>query len=317
MKREGFKANITTKNTVIAGLVKHGLLKEALQVCLSMEQEGLIGDIVTWNSLLSGLLYHGHNKEALILFSFVLKTNLKPTVPSFVAILKTCSEPTSLCDGQRFHSHIIESKLESDLTIVSALLDMYSNCRCIEHAFTVFNRIKAHNVFTWSTLIAGLVHNNYCKRALKVFASMQRAGCKPNNVTFVSVLSACCHAGLVDEGYSYFMLMYECQGMLPTLEHFNCLVELFSSCGYLWEAEHILLSIPFQHNIVGWTSLLRNCGKHKEILIARNSLDRALAIDCRHAALYITMSNIYNEIGMTEDAQEMLSAKKLLELQKL
>ncbi|KAI5081506.1 hypothetical protein GOP47_0004689 [Adiantum capillus-veneris] len=315
MKREGIKPNIMTWNSVIAGHAQCGLTREALQLFDAMQKEGLMPDIITWNTLLGGLSHYGESEEALKLFYQMLKTDLKPSVATFLGTLKASSKTASLFDGHSFHSFIVENKLESDLMITAALVDMYANCRCLEQAFSVFKRVQAHNVFTWTAMIAGLVHNNKYKGALDFFTIMQREGCKPNAVTFVGILSACCGAGLVDEGYSYFALMQQHYGILPTLEHYNCLVELFGAMGYLLEAKHMLLSIPFEHNIIGWTSLLSNCRQHKDMPIARKCLERALAIDAKHAALYVIMAEIYRDAGMMEDAKQMVSMKRLVDLQ--
>ncbi|MCO5583055.1 hypothetical protein L7F22_036962 [Adiantum nelumboides] len=315
MRQEGIKPNIMTWNTLIAGHSRCGHSGEALKLFDSMQQEGLMPDIVTWNSLLGGLSHHGESEEVLKVFYQMLKTDLKPSVATFLATLKACSKTASLFDGHNFHSYILENKLESDLLITASLVDMYANCRCLDHAFSVFKRVQAHNVFTWTALIAGLVHNNGYQRALDFFTIMQREGCKPNEVTFVSVFSACCGAGLVDEGYSYFTLMQHYYGISPTLEHYNCLVEMFGATGFLLEAKHMLLSIPFDYNIIGWTSLLSNCRTHKDIPIARKCLEIALAINAKHATLYVIMSDIYNDAGMTEYAEQMLSLKRLVDSQ--
>lgn len=138
---------------------------------------------------------------------------------------------------------------------------------------------------------------------------MQQEGFTPNEVTFVSILSACCHLSLVDAGYHHFKLMQEHNGIKPMLEHYNCMIDLLGGAGRLSEAQQLLQTMPFQFNIVGLTCLFNHCRRHGDVNIGRQCFDQAVTMDSKHASWYIMMSNIYSDAGMWEDATKILELR--------
>lgn len=158
---------------------------------------------------------------------------------------------------------------------------------------------------TWNAIIAGYAQQNNYTMALQYFHDMQREGVKPNDITFVSLLSACSHTGLVSEGCRHFKCMREDQGIVPVLDHYNSLVDILGRAGYLNKAEDLLNSVPFQPNIVGWTCLLGHCRTHVDVDVGRRCFTRIMAADNRHAAGYMLMSKTFSHVGMQADADKI------------
>lgn len=153
-------------------------------------------------------------------------------------------------------------------------------------------------------MISGFVqHNNY-KLALQCFKNMQQKGLKPDAVTFVCVLSACCHLGLRNEGCHHFKLMID-HGIVPVHEHYNCMVDLLGRTGYLTDAKDLLQTMPFQPNAGAWMSLLSHCRTHGNLELGRLSFQNVMAVDGRDSTGYVLMTNIYAHADMAKDAHEV------------
>lgn len=166
-------------------------------------------------------------------------------------------------------------------------------------------RLVKQDGVTWSTLTEGYAQNSDYMSAFQCFSGMQRAGFKPDATTFLCLLSACSHLGLVNEGCLHFQSMREHYGIAPTLEHYNSMVDLFGHAGYLNEAEDLLETIPFQHNLVGWTSLLSSCRTHANMDLGKRCFDHLITLNCENATGFVLMLNIYGHAGMWENVEEM------------
>lgn len=157
--------------------------------------------------------------------------------------------------------------------------------------------------------MAGSAQHSNFKLVLICFEHMQRAGLKPDDVTVVALLSACCHLGLVDKGCYHFNLLRE-HCIEPTLDHYNCVVDLLGRAGLLHEAEDILQIMPFQDNIVGWTTLLSHCKTYGSLEQGRRCFEHVVALDDNYSAVYVLMSGIYAHAGMWEDADKLEELRK-------
>lgn len=297
----GFDLDLSVSSTLIDMYGKCGCLEDATAIFDKLPRK----DVVTWNALIAGYSQHGLGQEALQLFQQMQGEGTAPNEMAFSCILKACSTVSAFEQGKRIHRQIMGRGLESNVFVGSALIDMYCKCGGFEDACIVFDRLPKRNVVTWSAMIAGHALYGNSTVALQYFHDMQQAGLKPNDVTFVCLLSAYSHLGLVDEGCVHFKLMREDHGIVPTLEHFNSMVDLFGHAGHLSEAEDLLESIPMAFNSVGWTSLLGSCRKYGNADVGLRCFDRVVAMDSGKAAAYVLMSNIYAHAGLQEDAEKV------------
>lgn len=297
----GFESNVYVGSTIIDMYAKDGYLEDACAEFGRLPMQ----NVATWSALIAGYAHHERAKEALLLFRKMQECGIEPNQVTFVCVLQACSNIAALETGKQVQAQFNNLGLELDVFIGSALIDMYSRCGCLQDALTIFDSLPTRNVVTWNALIAGFsLHSNH-ESAFNIFKDMLQAGIRPNEVTFLCLLSACSHAGLVAEGSSYFRSMTKKHGVLPRIQHLNSMVDLLGRAGHLIEAEELLESIPFIPDATGWTSLLSASKTHSSVQVGRRCFDYMVASSNANAGAYVLMSSIYSLAGMQEDAKRV------------
>lgn len=262
-------------------------------------------DMVAWNTVIAGYVQHENGQEALKLFVDLHQAGLEPDRITFICILKVCSGFAALEEGKIVHTYILSKGIESKISIVNAVIDMYGKWGSMQDAQRVFDRSLLRDVVTWSALMSGYVQQGEYKSVFKIFKSMQHEGVKPDGICFSCLLSACCHLGKVKEGYDYFNSMIEVYGIQPGIEHCNCLVDLLGRAGHLNETRRVLEKMPFLSNSVGWSSLLGHCKTHGNVELGKKCLDNIAVSDEEYATGLVLWSNLYNQSVMREDAKDV------------
>ena len=194
--------------------------------------------------------------------------------------------------------------LENDLYVATSLIDMYCKCGQLIMARQAFDGMKNRNIRSWTAMIAGYGSHGSGHEAMEIFADMRRSHLKPNSVTFVSVLSACSHSGLLNEGRHWFNAMKD-HNIDPGLEHYACMVDLLGRSGRLKEALALIKSMPFKPDAVIWGALLAACRIHKDVELGEFSSRKLFELDPRNCGYYVLMSNIYANAGRWNDAKRM------------
>jgi pentatricopeptide repeat protein len=221
--------DVVSWNAMLAGYGQNGCLDEASKLFEKMPER----NIVSWNTMISGYVQNGYFDNALKQFRKMPGLGVRPDLKTFTSVLPACASLGALEQGMEIHEEIVKSGFQSDVFVESALVDMYAKCGSIEKARNLFDKMSERNVVSWTAMIAGYSAHGCVEEALELFEQMQRSGLIPNHVTLVSVLSACCHAGLVDKGCKYFDLMRGHYGIIPTMEHYGCMVDLLARAGHL------------------------------------------------------------------------------------
>ncbi|KAH7439600.1 hypothetical protein KP509_04G068200 [Ceratopteris richardii] len=268
-------------------------------------------DIVTWNTMIAGYVLHRRGQDAVYLYEQICARGLELDKVTCISMLKACSSIAALKLGKVVHARTRQLCCELDVEVGNALIDMYTRCGSMEDASEIFKRMKHRDSVSWSTMIAGYAQHNDFPSAQKHFQDMEQEGHKPNNVTFVSLLSACSHRGLLEEACQHLVAMEHDHGISPNIDHCNCIVDLLARGGHLAQAAELLDSLPFKSNITGWTSLLTHCRVHRKLELGRRCFDRMVAIDKTYASSYVLMSNIYADAGMWKEV-EALRKQRLL-----
>ncbi|MCO5611138.1 hypothetical protein L7F22_065388 [Adiantum nelumboides] len=310
--QSGYEHNLFVANGLVDLYGKCGSIQEAQEIFNDM----VVRDVVTWNAMIAGFAKSECGSEAIQFFKRMLQAGLKPDKVSFIGALKACSGMSALRQGMHIHSSIAGAGLESDNFVVSALIDMYNKCGSLEDACIVFKRLPNRDVVIWTAMVAAYVHHSDYGHAFNCFDEMQKAGVKPNDVTFLCILSACSHMGLVRKGCGYLKLMKAEYGIEPALEHHNTLVDLLGHAGIWSAAEDFLETISITSNLDGWTTLLSACKLHKNVALGRRCFSTLLQIDPRHAAGHAIMKNLYVSAGMHQEADEIDSSRKSTNLWK-
>jgi len=222
---------------------------------------------------------------------------VKPEPVTFMGVLNACDSVGWLEEGRCIHEHIIERGYESDLFVGSSLVDMYAKCGSIMDAQSVFNKMSTCNAVTWNAMLAGYASHGHFKEAFEHFERMCEEGVEMGMVTFVSLLSTCSHAGLVDEGLVYFDSMSLVHDVSPTVERYACMVYLFGRAGHLHEAEELIKTMSCESNAPVWKALLGVCGVYGDLEMGECVAEQVLRLDPGNSAGYVMLANIYAAAG--------------------
>eukprot|EP01018_Ginkgo_biloba_P008642 Gb_28779 [translate_table: standard] len=298
--------NVVSWNAMIAGYAKNGHVDEALKIFQKMPKQ----NVVSWTAMITGYVQNGLFGETLKLFQQMRQTDMKPNSETWATVLSTCANLAALHKGEEVHEDIIRNGFHSDILLGNALVDMYSKCGSLDHACLVFEKMPRRNVVSWTAMIVGYAMHGWGKQALQLFKQMQHSGIKPDHVTFVGVLSACCHAGLVDDGWQYFNCMSQDYHITPALEHYCCMVDLLGRAGRLDEAHDFIIKMPIKPDASVWGSLLGACRIHSNIELGESVAERLFESDSKNAAHYVLLSNIYAMAGRWNDAEKVRQLMK-------
>ncbi|XP_019448479.1 PREDICTED: pentatricopeptide repeat-containing protein At5g27110 [Lupinus angustifolius] len=272
---------------------------------------------VSWNVMISGYVSSGKFFEALGIFSEMRESHVDPDAITFTSVLTACSQLAALDKGKEIHKLIIEKRLEDNIVVMGALLDMYAKCGDVDEAFGVFKCLPERDLVSWTSMITAYGSHGRASEALELFVEMLQSNVKPDRVTFLAILSACGHAGLVDEGCYYFNEMINVFGIIPRVEHYSCLIDLLGRAGRLHEAYEILQRNPEIRDDVGLLSTLFSaCRLHKNLAlgveIARILIDK----DPDDSSTYIILSNMYASAQKWDEVRMVRSKMKELGLKK-
>ncbi|KAH9532406.1 hypothetical protein CY35_19G091900 [Sphagnum magellanicum] len=268
---------------------KCGSLEEAWRVSNKMPSR----NVVMWNTIILGLVKCGQGQKALELFYQMPWEGVQPDSVTFVGVLNACASVFALEEGRRLHVQIIESGWDSDVFLGSSLVDMYAKCGNMDDACGVFNKLPSCNVVTWNAILAGCAMHGHAKEALKFFEWMCEEGVQPNDITFVCLLSACSHAGLVDEGMHCYASMITVYMISAKSEHYTCMVDLLGHAGHLQEAENMIKTMPCKPSLAAWMALVGACRIHGNIEMGECVAKQILELEPENAAGYVLLSNIY------------------------
>ena len=268
--RNGLKLDVAQGNTLIDMYAKEGNLSLAHVIFDLLPQR----DRVTWNTLIVAYAQHDQGEEALRLFQRMPYEVMDMDKVFYLGVVKACSSIGALEIGKLLHNVIVEISLEANKSMGSSLVDMYVKCNRLGDASITFSSLLKRDVIAWGAMITGHAQYGGFTLALRYFHKMQvEEGMKPNEVIFSSLLSACSHLGFGAEGQKLFKMMQETYGVTPSIEHYNCLVDLFARAGKLDEARDVLITMPYGCNIIGWTSLLEHAKSYGNLELLNACID--------------------------------------------
>ncbi|KAJ7564381.1 hypothetical protein O6H91_02G014700 [Diphasiastrum complanatum] len=299
--KSGFLSDVIVGSTLVDMYVKCGCIEDARQVFDNMHERNL----VSWTAMIAGYAQHELGREALDLYQEMKEEGLQPDIVTYVVLLKACACIAALEQGKQLHLDIIKSGLQSDVFVGNALVDMYAKCGSIEDAHRMFNNMHERDVVSWNALIAGYAQQGLGKDAVTLFEQMQREGIKPDEVTYVSVLSACSHSGLVDKGCHLFDSMCRDHGVTPAMDHYACMVDLLGRAGCLADAHDFITKMPIQPNAVVWMTLLSAARNHDHVELGRHAFDCVVRLEPKNEAPYVLLSNIYAAAGQRDEVAKI------------
>ncbi|CAM8952749.1 unnamed protein product [Rhodiola kirilowii] len=293
--KKGLERSVPISNSLMSMYLKSDskLLEDALRIYESMEKR----DQVSWNSILTGFSQNGLSENALECFKQMLLEFVEIDQYAFSAVFKACSDLATLQLGQQVHN--LAMKMGNDVFdyVASSLIFMYCKCGCIEDARKAFDETPQDSAIIWNSIIFGYAQHGQGNTSLDLFYSMRNRLVKPDHITFVAVLTACSHIGLLDEGCSFLSSMEPDYGIPPRMEHYACAVDLCGRAGRLDRAEALIKGMPFEPDAMVWKTLLGACRMCGDIELASQVANRLLELEPHEQCTYVLLSSIYSHLG--------------------
>ncbi|KAL3654282.1 hypothetical protein CASFOL_003963 [Castilleja foliolosa] len=300
------------ENALIDMYSKCGFINSANQIFHGTKKDS----VITWNSMMCGFSQNGYSNEALNLFDEMCVKNFEMDEVTFLSAIQACSNLGFIDKGKWVHHKVITFGIRSDMYIDTALANMYARSGDLRMARKVFDKMPERSVVSWSSMIGSYAMHGHVDEAISLFNKMVELGIKPNDVTFMNILSACSHAGYVERGKSYFNSMVKDFGLIPNLEHYECLVDLQSRAGDLNGAYEVINSMPFKADARVWGALVNGCRIHNRMDFLENINMDLLNMDADDTGYYTLLSNVYAEGGKWNEATMVRSKMRSLNLKK-
>ncbi|KAK2653742.1 hypothetical protein Ddye_013598 [Dipteronia dyeriana] len=290
--------NIVTWNAMITGYAKARNLVEGRRLFDDMPRK----DVTSWTSMIAGYSKANQFDEAVKLFRQMIVAKVKPDEITVATVLSACSHLGLLDSGEAIHDYIKSHGVNQDVYVGNSLIDMYFKCGVVEKALLVFREMKRKDSVSWNSVISGLAVNGFANHALELFEQMLRQRVRPTHGTFVGILVACSHAGLIKEGLKYFRSMEEIYGLTPEMKHYGCIADLLSRSGNLDRAYEFINTMPIVPSVVVWRILLSACKLHENLALAEIVTTKLLEFDPSNSGNYVLLSNTYSGSGRWDDA---------------
>ncbi|CAI0440513.1 unnamed protein product [Linum tenue] len=264
-------------------------------------------DVVAWNAMITCYAQNGESDETIILFDAMRDAGISPNKITMVGVLSACASIGALDLGKWIETYASERNLHHDIYVASALIDMYAKCGNLDDSIRVFESMPYRNEVSWNSMISALAFHGRPQEALSLFWRMTRdnGAPRPDEITFVAVLSACVHGGLVNEGHQFFEVMNPSFGVVPTIEHFSCMVDLLARAGHLHEAWEIIEKMPGKPDEIVLGALLAACQKKKNIDISDRVIKLLLEVEPSNSGNYVISSKIYANMRKWDESAKV------------
>ncbi|XP_043712414.1 pentatricopeptide repeat-containing protein At2g34400 [Telopea speciosissima] len=252
-------------------------------------------DIVAWNAMITGYAQNGASDEAIRLFHHMRAAGVDPDKITLIGVLSACASIGALDVGKWVDAYASQNGIKHDIYVGTGLIDMYAKCGSLVHARRIFGEMPRKNVVSWNAMISALAVHGHASEAIALFKRMAKEGgdVHPNDITFVGVLSACVHAGLVDEGRRWFQMMGPSFGLVPKIEHYSSMVDLLARAGYLNEAWEFIEKMSEKPNAVVLGALLAACRNFGNAEVGERVMHLLLELEPSNSGNYIISSKIF------------------------
>ncbi|KAB1227147.1 hypothetical protein CJ030_MR1G027734 [Morella rubra] len=306
-----FDFNVILATAIIDMYAKCGSLRYARNLFNKMPQKNL----VAWNSMIGACNQYGRFEEALVLFFDLLIGGFQPDTATFLSVIGSCAHLGALALGQSIHGCLLKTNISEDIAIGTALVDMYAKTGDATSSQQIFCKLQKKDVMAWTSMITGFAMRGHGEEALSTFKRMQEdATVVPDEITYIGVLCACSHLGMIEEGQRHFNSMADVYGIEPRVEHYGCMVDLLSRAGHFEEAERLVKKMPIEPNIAIWGALLNGCKIHENVNLADQVRRRITELEPQGSGVYVLLSNIYAGVGKWQEvklARELMAQRRI------
>ncbi|RRT56729.1 hypothetical protein B296_00031751 [Ensete ventricosum] len=310
--KTGSDSDVFVNTALVSMYCSFGRVGDASHVFAEMPER----NSVSWNAMITGYVHNRRFREAHELFSRMLGSGLELSEVTVVTALSACSHLGALSQGIWIHKYIESQGLRLNVFVGTALIDMYMKCGVMDEASKVFQAMRVRNVFSWNALMAGYAMNGEGEAALEAFDEMVMEKVKPDGVTFLALLCACCHQGLIDKGRKLFVGMEEEFGLRPRIEHYGCMVDLLGRAGLLEEAHELIATMPVKADGGVWRALLAACRIRGDLRLGELAIRKLLDIEPGKGENYILLANLlarhrrWTDVGKVRQMMRRKGIKK-------
>ncbi|XAR68209.1 hypothetical protein NMG60_11003260 [Bertholletia excelsa] len=304
--------DVISWTTMITGFFNRGMTEKSIELFNLMPEK----DDVAWTAVISGFVNNGVYEEAISCFIKMLQNKVRPNPLTLSSVISAAAGLATLDQGLQIHTHVLKRDMEFDLSIQNSLVSMYSKCGSTEDASKIFQSIRTPNVVSFNSMITGFAQNGLAREAIKLLKRMSDEGQEPNEVTFLGILSACTHGGLVEEGWNIFRSMKSLYDILPGPDHYACMVDLLGRYGFLDEAMDLINSMPFKSHSGVWGALLGASRMHVRLDVAKLAAQHLFNLQPDNATPYVVLHDIYSISGKGKTGEQVRVMKKLKGIRK-
>ncbi|MBA0806042.1 hypothetical protein Gohar_005516 [Gossypium harknessii] len=288
--------------SMVDGYLSIGQVFQASHLFNNMPEK----DAVAWTTMISGYVQNEHFIEATALFLEMRAQGVFPLNATYSVLLGASGATANLDMGRQIHCMLEKTRYEFDLILENSLISMYAKCGLIDDAYNIFSTMVSRDLISWNSMIMGFSHHGLANETLKVFEAMLESGCHPNSITFLGILSACSHVGLISKALELFKSMSYIYRIEPGLEHYVSIVNLLGRAGRVKEAEEFVRSLPFEPDRAIWGALLGVCGfSETGAEIAKHAARKLLELDPMNAPAHVVLCNIYAARGLHMAEQKL------------
>ncbi|CAN1353309.1 Pentatricopeptide repeat-containing protein At2g13600 [Linum perenne] len=289
---EVVEKEISTWNALISGYARSNETGKVRVLLRKMTDDGYEPNTYTWNSILAGHLENGEVDLVMQSLLEMQASNSCPDIYTLGIVLPACSRLATFGRGKQVHAHSIRRSYDSDVRIGAALVDMYSKCGSLKYAMIAYNRIRKPNLVCHNAMLTAYATHGYGPEGIALFQRVLATGSRPDEVTFLSALSSCVHAGSIETGYEFFDLI-TVYSLKPTLKHFTAMVDLLSRSGKLTDAYELIQTMPMKPDSVLWGALLGGCVVHCNVELGEIAANKLIELEPNQTGNYVLLANLY------------------------
>ncbi|KAL9670690.1 hypothetical protein QQ045_008247 [Rhodiola kirilowii] len=305
--------NAFAVSSMIVGYSSQGNMVEARRLFDLLTDK----NFVVWTALFSGYL-KSEQYEGLfgLLREFIAKEGAVCDALMLIALLGACAVQASIDPGKQIHGYIFRMSIKMGKKLLSAMVDMYSKCANITYAEKLFREANNKDTILHNIMIAGYAHHGHENEAFGLFRQLLDCGMRPDPATFIAVLSACRHCGLVKMGEKYFESMKKDYSLEPEIDHYACMIDLYGRANQLNKALSFLRSIPIELDATIWGAFLHACKLNRNAELALEAEQKLFQIDPSNAARYIQLANVYASEGKWSEMGRIRKTMRSKEVKK-
>ncbi|CAK9138857.1 unnamed protein product [Ilex paraguariensis] len=312
--RHGFDSECCFSSGLIHMYSKCG---DALRPAKLIFERSAKKDVVMWSSIIASYSKgEDSGEEAIRLFNQMQRDGIEPNSVTLLAVISACTNLSSLSHGRGVHGYVLKSGFILEPFIGNSLINMYSKCGCLTHTHQIFKEMTQMDSISWSALISAYGLHGCGEEALQLFHEMQETGIEPDEVTILAILSACNHAGLVEEGQKLFSEAAKDDKITLTMAHYACHIDLLGKAGKLEDACDIIRIMPMKPSMRILSSLVSACKLYGRLKVAEMLAHKLIESEPENAANYTLLSMVYAESGYWTGVEEVREEMKLKGLKK-